>query len=151
MDSNCPECGAQWQGSKACEEAFYQMGYWEMDDHLLDVHHLMVLSYYLQHPSLYSQEGLREARRLLVGFVEGGQSPQDVVKREHDRLDSGARGFKIKGKPGARGAYPRPVRWTMTAVDVVARGEAVYYESVREWARSVLAALRQAGIEELNK
>ena len=145
MDANCPECGAAWQGSKACEEAFYQMGYWEMDNRLLEVHHLMVLCYYLQHPSLYSPEGLREAQRLLVGFVEGGKTPQEVVRREHDRLAAGARGFKIKGTPGSHGAYDRPVRWTMTVVDVVARGEAAYYASVREWACSVLAALKEAG------
>ncbi len=32
----------------------------------------MVLCYHLQHPSLYSPEGLDEAKRLLIEFLEHG-------------------------------------------------------------------------------
>jgi hypothetical protein len=145
MESVCPECGAAWREGRACEEAFYQMGYWEMDNRLLEVHHLMVLCYYLQHPSLYSPEGLREAQRLLVKFVAGELNPQEVVKQNNARLDSGVRTFKIKGTPAAHGAYPHAVHWTMTAVDVVNRGMHAYYASVHAWAQLVLKSLQEAG------
>ncbi len=146
MENHCPECGAPWNGSSACQEAFYQMGYWELDYRLLDVHHLMVLCYHLQHPSLYSPEGLRGALGLLVRFVEGGEDPRQVGAQIRPGVQSGARKYKIKGSPGARGAYPRPVAWTMTALDVVARGREQYYDSVRAWARSLLDSLKDAGV-----
>jgi hypothetical protein len=145
MESSCPECGADWSREKSCEEAFYQMEYWEIDHGLLEVHHLMVLCYYLQHPSLYSPDGLRESKRLLLKFLEGGLTPQQAVQQNHGRLNSSVRKFKIKGTPDSHGAYGRPVRWTMTDVDVVNRGIEAYYDSVREWAKSVLETLRVAG------
>ncbi len=37
-------------------------------------------------------------------------------------MDSGKRIFKIKGMPVSHGAYDHPVRWTMAAYDVIARG-----------------------------
>jgi Family of unknown function (DUF5946) len=45
------------------------------------VHHLMVLSYHLQHPSLYSPEGLSAAIHLLTDFWERGVPTEEVRKR----------------------------------------------------------------------
>src|SRR5688500_17798962 len=92
--TTCPECGAL-QDEQTCEQRFHSATgglYWESEDPALGVvHHLMVLCYHLQHPSLYSPEGLRFGRQLLADFVEGGVSPQEVRGRERDRLDSGKR------------------------------------------------------------
>lgn len=69
--SACPECGAAWVGQKMCQDDFHQMLFWEAENPAYgEVHHLMVLCYHLQHPSLYSPEGLTEARKLLAEFVE---------------------------------------------------------------------------------
>lgn len=95
----CPECGAVWSEGQTCTDHFHMMGFWEMEYLLLDVHNLMVLSYYLQHPRLYSPEGLTHSMGLLVDFLERGLSTQDVRKRDRDVVDSGKRKFKIKGHP----------------------------------------------------
>ena len=73
-----------------------------------EVHHLMVLCYYLQHPSLYSPAGLHEARRLLAEFVERGTAPFEVRQRNRDRVDSSKRDWKITGTPAAQGSYQQP-------------------------------------------
>ena len=144
--SFCPECGAPWPAGTTCQDYFSQLLALEWQHSLPDVHHLLVLAYHLQHPGLYSPAGLEYSLGLLVGFLEVGLSPQAVRRLERGALDSGKRRFTITARPGARGAYPRPVPWTMTAADVVAAGVDVYYEQVRAWARSILASLRGAGV-----
>jgi hypothetical protein len=120
---------------------------WEYEDmaHRGQVHHLMVLCYHLQHPSLYAPDGLRSAQRLLVEFVDGGVSPQEVRRRDREKVDSGKRKWKIKARPGLVAAYRNPIRWAMTSADVIARGVDAYNDSVGVWAKSVLAALRESG------
>jgi hypothetical protein len=102
-----------------------------------EVHHLIVLCYYLQHPSLYSPEGLKEARGLLVAFVEQGASPAEVRQRNRDRLNSSKREWKIKATATSRGSYDQAIAWTMTAADVVAGGSDQYCDNVRAWAKSI--------------
>lgn len=146
METRCPECGANWSSGVTCQDHFYQFGYWELADmaQLGVVHHLMVLSYHLQHPSLYSPTGLAYAKGLLVDFVERGITPQQVRQQRRDQVDSGQRQFKITGTPAAYGSYEPPMRWTMTAADVVAGGTDHYVEYVRAWAQSIYAALKAA-------
>ena len=141
-ETRCPECGAAWPDGQTCIDAFHTLGFREMDSRLLDVHHLMVLCYHLQHPSLYSPEGLAGAARLLVDFVEGGITPQAVRRRDARMLDSRVRRHKIRGTAASQAAYAHPVTWTMTAADVVAAGIDHYYDSVHAWARSVIGSMR---------
>lgn len=143
MAARCPECGADWSNGATCEQHFHQMLYWEAADmeHLGVFHHLMVLCYHLQHPSLYSPEGLAHSRGLLVDFVVRGVTPQQVRQRDRDKVDSGKRDFKIKGTPQSHGSYPHPVVWTMRAADVVAGGSEHYVENVRRWAQWVVENL----------
>jgi hypothetical protein len=143
MAEQCPECGALWPEGKTCQDYSHQMLSWEFEHSLLDVHHLMVLCYHLQHPSLYSPEGLLEARRLLNEFVERGASPQEVRRRNRSRVDSGKRDWKIKGTAASHGSFARPVHWAMTAADVTKGGPERYYENVQKWARSVHKALQR--------
>jgi len=147
MNSKCPECGADWSSGVTCEQNFHQFGFWELADleHLGSVHHLMVLSYHLQHPSLYSPEGLAHAKTLLVDFVVRGVTPQQVRQRDRDKVDSGKRRFKIKGTPESHGAYDHPVAWAMRSGDVVAGGTEHYVENVRAWAQSIYEDLRASG------
>jgi len=122
------------------------MLYWENEDNTLGVvHHLMVLCYHLQHPSLYAPEGLAYGMGLLKEFVALGTSPAEIRQRSRDKVDSGKRNWKIKGTPAARGSYPHPVRWQMTAADVVRGGMENYIENVEAWARLVWEQLQTSG------
>jgi Family of unknown function (DUF5946) len=143
----CLECGAPWKDGITCQENFHQMLAWESDNPEMnyDVHHLMVLSYYLQHPSLYSPEGLSGAVQLLVDFLESGLTPQEVRRRKRNLLDSSRRNWKIGSTEALRGAYKNPVRWDMIATDVIAGGVEHYAENVRAWAQSILDVLRASG------
>ena len=122
------------------------MLFWEAENESLgEVHHLMVLCYHLQHPSLYSPEGLNEARRLLVEFLEQGATPDEVRKRNRAGMDSSKRGWKIKGTAISHGSYDHPIQWKMTAADVVAGGATHYCDNVRRWAQSILQMLKTTG------
>ena len=137
----CPECGAAWTDGRTCRDAFDQMLAWEFEDPggAGAVHHLTVLCYHLQHPSLYTPEGLRRARAVLAEFVEQGTSPHEIRRRNRDALDSGKRAWKVTGAPAA---YARPPQWTMTVVDAGTGEQAGHCARVEGWARSVYAALR---------
>ena len=149
MDSShrpaCPECGAAWTDGQTCTDHFHTLGFWELDHQLYDVHHLMVLCYHIQHPSLYSPEGLAQAHGLLTAFVEQGVSPQTMRKQIAGQVDSGVRTQKIGGTPEAHGHYAYPLTWSLRVSDVVSAGIDRYYDSVPAWARSVINDLRSSG------
>lgn len=141
----CPECGAPGTDGQTCQELFHQMLFWENEVPVLgEVHHLMVLCYHLQHPSLYSAEGLRHARRLLAEFIEEGLTPQESRRRNRERVESGKRQWSVTARPGDEGCYERPPQWAITAADVVGAGRAAYREQVVEWARNIYLALQAA-------
>ncbi len=143
---HCPECGTAWTDGRTCQDDFHQMLGWETEDpRLWEVHHLTVLCYYLQHPSLYSPAGLTEAGRLLAAFVVDGLSPQEIRRRNRDHVDSSKRTWKIKGTPDAQGAYAYPIQWPATAAQVMAGGPEAYCANVRTWAESVYATLVASG------
>ena len=140
----CAECGAIWIDGQTCEDNFHQMLYWEAENpgYGAEVHHLMVLCYYLQHASLYSPAGLNEARGLLKEFVERGTSPVEVRKRNRARVDSSQRDWKIRGTANSHGSYDHTVAWLMTVADVVAGGSEKYCDNVKGWARLVNDTLK---------
>jgi hypothetical protein len=142
----CPECGASLEGGKTCQDDFHQMLFWEAErPDIYVVHNLLVLCYHLQHPSLYSPEGVEVGKGLLVDFMANGRSTVEVRQQNRAKVASGNREWKITARPGMRGAYAHPVAWTMTAADVVAGGLDHYVENVRAWAQSMYEALRAAG------
>jgi hypothetical protein len=136
---HCPECGTSWINAPTCEEHFHQMLFWEAEypAYGAEVHHLMVLCYHLQHPNLYSPEGLTEARRLLVEFAEHGASPAEVRQHNQKRMDSSQRDWKTKATATSHGSYDPPIHWTMTAADVVAGGIDHYCNNVCRWAKLI--------------
>lgn len=146
MSEHCPECGALWRHGVTCADHFHQMLFWENEDSAnWAVHHLTVLCYHLQHPSLYAADGLEHAKGLLIKFVDEGVDPRVLRVQMRDEVDSGKRKFKITATADSRGAYAHPITWTMTAADVVAGGIAQYIEQVTAWGRSALADLRASG------
>jgi hypothetical protein len=142
----CPECGTAWQNGVTCTDHFYQMLFWENEypDYTLQVHHLMVLCYHLQHPSLYSREMLPQAVKLLGDFLNG-VTTEEARKRSRDIVDSGKRTWKVTGTAESRGAYTHPVRWTMTAADITADSVENYEHNVRSWAQATYDALQASG------
>jgi hypothetical protein len=90
-------------------------------------------------------EGLNEAKRLLVEFVEEKITPQEIRQHNKSKVDSGKRQWKIKSAESSVGAYEHPVQWSMTASDVVAGGESNYCDNVRKWVVSILERLKYSG------
>ena len=140
---NCPECGADWK-NQTCQDNFGQLLSWEAENPALaEVHHLTVLCYHLQHPSLYSPEALAGARELLTEFVVHGTPPAKIRRRNRAKVDSGKRTWPIGGTAERHGKYGRSISWQLTVCDVVAGGAANYCTMVKKWARSVHATLQE--------
>lgn len=146
MSDHCPECGALWREDVTCADHFYQMLFWENEDSAnWAVHHLTVLCYHLQHPSLYAADGLEHAKGLLIKFVDEGVDPRVLRVHMRDEVDSGKRKFKITATADSHGAYAHPITWSLTAADVVAGGIEQYIANVNAWARSTLADIKASG------
>ena len=143
-EQSCPECGAAGTTGQTCTEYFHTMGAWELDHQIFDVHHMMVICYHLQHPSLYSPEALQGAKHMLVEFLENGVSPQAMRQKISSSVDSSKRTYKIKGTPESYGSYAHPIEWTMRAADVVQGSVANYRQNILQWAKSVLNDLRES-------
>lgn len=141
----CPECGAPWPDGRTCDDDFYQMLYWESEypDYGI-VHHLMVLCFYMQHPSRYSAEGLDHGKKLLTEFVANGTPPQTMRQRSAPKVASDVRTTPITARPGNSGSYAHPVTWTMRAADVARAAAEDYVENTRTWARQVYGVLKDS-------
>jgi hypothetical protein len=129
-----------------CQDDFYALlGYEsELENLPPDIHMLMVLSYYIQHPRLYSPKGLAWAIHQLIDALDHGLTSGEIRRRGRGEVASNKRDWKVTGTPESHGTYSKPVSWTMRAVDVVAAGKERYLETVPAWARSVLDALKAA-------
>jgi hypothetical protein len=146
MIQSCPECRAKWSDARTCEDAFHQALTWDFEDPRAgSVHHLTVLCYHLQHPSLYSPEGLRYAKELLVEFLEKGKMPEIVRRENRETVRNSRRNWSVTSSPSVKGAHRIPPMWTMTIRDVVEEGVESYLENVRAWAKSIVKALRESG------
>ncbi len=146
MSDVCPICGGGVPKGGACSDHFDLMLVWEWEYQLYDLHHLMVLGYYLQHPERYSGEGLEYSLGLLRRFAINSEYVVDVRQEMRAGVQQNNREFPITPRPGNVGAYPHPVTWTMRAADVIAAGHEHYYESIRAWADSIVASLREAKV-----
>ncbi len=76
-------------------------------------------------------------------FVEQGVPPHTA--RQRMAAAAQQRTAKIRGTVDAFGQYAQPIVWTIRATDVVANGADRYCESVRAWAKAILADLRTSG------
>lgn len=143
---SCPECGATLTAGNTCQDDFHQLLFWENQyPQIGTVHHLLVLCYHLQHPSLYSPEGLAYSLQLLADFVETGLTTAAALRRSREQVRSDRRDWKITASPGSHGAYPHPIDWTVRAAEVIAAGPQEAIPNIQAWARSILADLRATG------
>lgn len=138
--SVCPHCHLH-----DCEQHFYQLLAWEHEYQLQEMHHLLVLCYYLQHPDRYSSYGLPFALGMLVEFVETDLSPAAMRQRIQQIVASDQRQHLITARSNDQGTYLHPIKWTMTAADVTSAGVPDYYLSVRRWAEAMVQDLRLSG------
>lgn len=130
----CPECGAAWLDGQSCTDHFHQMLAWEFSDPAAGVvHHLTVLCYYLQHPSLLSAEGRKAMQQLLADFVENAVAPQEMRRRIQQQMGQDKRQWELKGAS----SYEPPITWTQHIQDATRSGLENYAEHVREWASAV--------------
>lgn len=141
----CLGCGERAAEAQTCADAFHILLAWEWDYAMQDVHHLLVLCYHLQHPNLYSLEGLNGAKAMLIAFVEDGMTPGAMRQHIGQQVASDARTFSITAKNKVGGVYDKPVVWEIRVWDCVRAGPEEYYASVRTWAAHILAALRASG------
>jgi hypothetical protein len=146
MGQSCPECRTGWPDALTCEDAFHQALAWDFEDSRAgSVHHLTVLCYHLQHPSLYSSEGLKCAEGLLVEFLEKGKTPEIVRRENYETVQNNRRNWSIMSSGSNTSAYGTPPMWNMSIRDVVTGGIGNYPEKVRAWAESILRALKESG------
>lgn len=137
----CDACGAPRLDGQTCEAEFHTLLAWEHErEALRQQHHLLVLTYHLQHPHLCSPEGLAYARRLLADFLVG-LTPTAARARGRAVLGSDRRDWKIEATAASFGSYPTRPAWPVTVGDVVAAGKDSAAEAVERWARTTQAAL----------
>ncbi|MCE9643052.1 MAG: DUF5946 family protein [Candidatus Andersenbacteria bacterium] len=143
----CVECGAPLDDGKECRDYLHEMITWDFEDFngVGKIHHLTVLAYNLQHPSLYSRKGLENAKVSLQEFVRNPSSFREHDELHKESLASDVRDWKITGTAEDRGAYPVKPDWTILASDVVRGGLGAYVDNVKKWSESVLSALEVSG------
>lgn len=136
----CSACGACLDVDQSCETNFHQMLFWETENPAIygAVHHYTVLCYHLQHPHIYSMQGLNFAKNLLRHFLDEELDPAEARKRMQKGMQGTQRDWKITATEDSIGAYANPIIWTMTTHDIITIGANNYVESVLEWARSIL-------------
>lgn len=143
----CPECGAPLVGVTECREYLNEMIRWDFEDFngVGKIHHLTVLSYNLQHPSVYSPEGLENAKRSLIEFMKDPESYRKHGMIDRENLGSDKRTWKITGSTENHGSYGTKPKWEILASDVIRGGIENYVENVKKWSRSVLGVLEDMG------
>jgi len=143
----CPECGATIAKGTSCRDYLNEMIKWDFEDFngAGKVHHLTVLSYNLQHPSVYSQKGLENGISSLQKFILHPDSFKEHDESNRKELASDVRDWKITGTPENHAEYPIKPNWTVLPSDVVRGGLDLYVENVKKWSKSVLESLKYSG------
>jgi hypothetical protein len=139
----CPECGAALAPGQTCDELFGTVLAWEGIDppRTYANHHILVMSWELQHPSRFSEEALAWIRESLRRVLTEGVTPQDLRRESTRAMQQQNRAFKITRS----GAEIVPRAWSRTLSDVIAEGSDAMPDSVGRWARAVACDLGLAG------
>ncbi|MDB5188124.1 MAG: uncharacterized protein JWO50_644 [Candidatus Kaiserbacteria bacterium] len=146
-ERKCLECGSPLESVAGCRDYLNEMIKWDFEDFtgVGKVHHLTVLSYNLQHPSLYSPKGLEDAKASLQEFFRHPESFNRHNEWNKKKLASNVRDWKITGTSENHGVYVSVPTWKITASDVVRAGLPHYVENVKAWTDSVLKSLIESG------
>jgi len=141
--NHCPECGAPLGDLATCDELFHQLLAWEQSNLERNgrYHHLLVMSWELQHPSRFAEETLAWARESLRRAIRDGVPAAQLRREVAQWAGQDRRDFKIT----ATGVEPVARHWSRTMADTVAEGEEAMPDSIMRWATAVLADLERAG------
>lgn len=145
--SICNECGSVLAENKECRDYINEMIMWDFEDFngVGKVHHLTVLSYNLQHPSVYSQKGLENAIISLEEFLFNPKSFSKHDEINRINLSSNVRDWKITGTLNEHAKYKFKPTWSIVASDIVNAGLDEYTKNVEKWGESVLQSLKNSG------
>jgi hypothetical protein len=134
--THCPECGAALADEPSCDELFHKLLAWELSDLARNgrYHHLLVLSWELQHPSRFADRTITWARESLHRSIVDGVPARQLRRDAAEWQSQDRRTFKIT-RDDAEVVHRE---WTQTLGDVIAKGEEGMPESVLEWATAVL-------------
>jgi hypothetical protein len=140
---HCPECGAPLPEGAECQDLFHALlvleaqvpeapGGWP--------HFFAVSSYVLQHPIGMNMktETLDGLRASLADALDGRVSLQELRLCARRATNGSTR---VTRRPGDPEPLRHPEPWPLTVADVCAVAPEEYAANVREWARSVRAAL----------
>lgn len=146
QNETCPECGAPLVGVSECRDYLNTMITWDFEDFagVGQIHHLTVLSFNLQHPSVYSSKGLENAKASLKEFLLHPESFKEHDEWNRKNLASSSRDWKITGTSTDHGSYSKRPEWKILASDVVGPGLDTYVENVKNWSQSILETLRSS-------
>lgn len=140
----CAECGATSPEGKTCRDYLNNLITWDFEDFtgVGQIHHLTVVCFNLQHPSVYSAKGLEDAKCFLREYMGTNFSFAEHDARNRELLASDVRDWKISGTPDDHGSYKMMPTWTMTAKDIVEGGLDNYVENVKKWSHSIYEAIK---------
>lgn len=148
---HCPECGAPMPASGECWSRVYEL--LEIETRELAhhdpeaakrAHFFAIAVYQLQHPSRLTAEAataLREGVRTMLGAPR----PIDDLRRDVGRFVRHTKVTRLADPRDRSHIDPRwPRRWSTTALDVIAAGDAAYVSSVAAWAEATTSDLDAA-------
>jgi uncharacterized protein DUF5946 len=146
--NTCKVCGAILNKNLTCHDYLDLIAQWDFEDFLGAgrLHLLTVISYNLQHPAIYSREGLEFAKNTLKTILKSIDSSTKEQERALSKdLSSASREWKIMASQDSQAGYSKDIAWSMTAADVVANGPDGYTSRVKDWGLSVYNDLKSAG------
>src|SRR5215210_1281404 len=140
----CEECGADVPREETCLDRFHSLLASEVENHeLRQMHGLMVLTYYLQHPSLtkpwFQVTGAETMRRVFADGEDWRGVLMEVHPRGVGRRRSAARVARIKSASAIMPAWviAHPIQGELTIADIDLTATAGQADEILSWARSV--------------
>jgi hypothetical protein len=137
----CPECGASLAEASTCEELFHRALAMEWNDppHTSTAHHLLVLTYLVQHPAAFTGEGRAAFIASLISAIDGELSGAELLALNR-RLLAEPRSWRFR-LPEA--GLPHLRRWALTIADVIGGPAGELPQRVWRWARHVRQELHE--------
>ena len=145
MSETCSICGATWEGSLTCQNAFDEFLALEFSNVAYGkVHMLTVACFMIQHQR-YSDPALAWMQQNLREVLENGVSPIEIRTQMTSTLDQKKRGWKVERQPDEP-KLPH-IEWSITIADVYSYKDdpASYCTWVEKWARTTLVEMRIEG------
>ncbi len=142
----CPVCGAELPEGATCQSVFDEFLVLEFTDPGYGaVHFLTVACFMIQHER-YSDESLRWLQPNLRAYLDEGRTNEKLRQSARHTTNQPNRTWKVLC---AADAAPLPkIAWAMTLADVAGHfsDADAYGDLIRQWARTSLRQLAEAGL-----